>query len=183
MGALIILAEGSAYTSSGRPRPNDRLRHMGSGVSSSRCICAGSHGTCFNRRTEGLYCSIHAPKRRPPAPRDLDEVVYFMRVGEDGPFKIGQSIDPKRRLREVQGAHFQDVSLVRVVRGTSGLEAALHSRFAGDRLRGEWFAPSRAVLRFVFSRSDEAVCRTNYTYRAKFCPRKWARWLCYTLDF
>ena len=72
--------------------------------------------------------------------------VYLIRAGESGPVKIGLADDPPGRLAELQVAHYEKLTLVRMWEGGRAEEAALHMRFAPLRIRGEWFAPAAEML-------------------------------------
>ena len=68
--------------------------------------------------------------------------VYLIQVGEDGPIKIGHANDPWRRLSELQTSNPTPMRLLALLDGEEAEEAALHLRFQGLRIRGEWFDPS-----------------------------------------
>lgn len=75
----------------------------------------------------------------PPTPPRGTGYVYLMRA--DDMCKIGCATDPLRRLRDIQGATPQHVTLVHTIETDNmiRLEAALHSAFEHRRIRGEWF--------------------------------------------
>ena len=72
--------------------------------------------------------------------------VYFIRIGEDGPIKIGLTDDVKRRLEQLQTANPEALRLIACVPGDRRLEAHLHRRFTSDRINGEWFRPGTDLL-------------------------------------
>jgi len=65
--------------------------------------------------------------------------VYFIRVGKDGPVKIGYAADAAIRLQQLQVCHPETLHLIRTIDGGSKGEAWLHDRFYHHRIRGEWF--------------------------------------------
>lgn len=69
--------------------------------------------------------------------------VYVMRaVGEEeGAFKIGRSSDPWKRLEQLSRQTGRELELVDYWPSDDcvSAEKAAHRRFAGSRLRGEWF--------------------------------------------
>jgi hypothetical protein len=75
--------------------------------------------------------------------------VYFVRAGPDGPVKIGLARDVARRLKTLQTASPVPLLLLGVVPGDAKVERQLHRRFAGSRLRGEWFTPSPELLAHI----------------------------------
>ncbi len=77
----------------------------------------------------------------------MSKPAYFIRAGSDGPIKIGQSIDPNERLRDLQVSHHLKLVLLAVVLGVT--ERELHVRFSRDRILGEWFFPSDDLLAYI----------------------------------
>ena len=80
---------------------------------------------------------------------DKSRYVYFIQCGKTGPIKIGYANDVKARLATLQTASPFDLRLLATIKGRPSLERQLHNRFAGDRLRGEWFLPTSELLAFV----------------------------------
>jgi hypothetical protein len=78
-----------------------------------------------------------------------NKCVYFIRQKPSGPIKIGTTNDPENRLAALQTSTHIPLELLGVVRGGKELESRFHSVFAASRLRGEWFEPSRTLLRFI----------------------------------
>ena len=70
---------------------------------------------------------------------------YFISNGRA--VKIGRARRPAHRLRQLQTAHPQPLTLVATLDGDQ--EASLHRRFAGDRLEGEWFILSERIQAFI----------------------------------
>lgn len=76
----------------------------------------------------------------------IEQVVYFIGVGKDGPIKVGIAANPKSRLASLQTAHHEKLTLLAVTIGGRQQEAAYHAQFAGYRLSGEWFARHPDIL-------------------------------------
>lgn len=89
-----------------------------------------------------------AKAARPP--KGTPDKVYFI-ASVDGPIKIGTAVDPDSRLRGLQTASPARLNLLAVIDGGADIERGLHRRFAADRLSGEWFNPSSALLDFIAS--------------------------------
>lgn len=53
--------------------------------------------------------------------------------------KIGRSVNPARRLRQLQTGHASELQLILVLKGDGPRELEFHERFASARLAGEWF--------------------------------------------
>lgn len=77
-----------------------------------------------------------------PQPRH----VYFIRGDMTGLIKIGESIDPVARLTELAKCGSERLQLLAIVANGSGTERELHTKLASDRVHGEWFRPSDAVV-------------------------------------
>lgn len=83
--------------------------------------------------------------------------VYFIQAGYNGPIKIGVARDPAKRLCGLQVANAERLSLLGVLPGGFALEKALHAKLSADRIYGEWFEPTDAVLDIVDSIPDERM--------------------------
>ena len=80
------------------------------------------------------------------------DYVYFFQAGNEGPIKIGYSLEPEKRLENLQGAVWCKLrSIGFVTTGSMGkeLEKALHSKFNHLRIRGEWFWPTIELTDFI----------------------------------
>lgn len=89
--------------------------------------------------------------------------VYFMREVNDGPVKIGWSVDPWKRLETLQAGNPRELVLLTLKKfGTDAwaTEAALHQEFAAHQIRGEWFNPTPEILARAasFGRPDCERC-------------------------
>jgi len=78
-------------------------------------------------------------------------VVYFIQRGESGPVKIGFSRNVYGRMQTLQTANSQPLRLVGYLYGDTELEGDIQSRFAEDRLKGEWFKPTYTMKSFLES--------------------------------
>ena len=70
--------------------------------------------------------------------RDSDGYVYFIKT--QNRVKIGYSLNPFTREREIQTGSSEPVFLVALIEGTLQTEKSLHKRFAQHRLQGEWLS-------------------------------------------
>ena len=84
-----------------------------------------------------------SPKREVSKPS-----VYFVQ-DEDGFIKIGYSENVKKRLAHLQTSSRQKLSLIGSVNGDKNLESLFHRVFRDERVRGEWFRPSKRLLSFI----------------------------------
>ncbi len=70
---------------------------------------------------------------------------YFI-GGDEGPVKIGFTVDLKGRLSNLRTASPVWLEVLAVRHGGEAREAVYHEQFAADRLHGEWFARTPAIL-------------------------------------
>lgn len=75
--------------------------------------------------------------------------VYFVTCRELGMVKIGHARSVKKRLSILQTSSPLPLTLERVIEGDREREHELHRRFAGDRVRGEWFRLTRAIEQLI----------------------------------
>ncbi len=89
-------------------------------------------------------------------------MIYFARIGEDGPIKIGKADDVKERLFGLKFEFKQPVFLLGVINGGLEAERDMHQRFCNLRLESEdsseLFSPGPDLMRFI----DQ--CATVYTH-------------------
>jgi Meiotically up-regulated gene 113 len=74
--------------------------------------------------------------------------IYIVRSGDR--VKIGRSVDPAQRVKELQTAHGAALTLLVTVAAHADLESALHQRFAPLRLtNGEWFQLNAELTDYI----------------------------------
>lgn len=89
-------------------------------------------------------------KPRVPSPSDPEVrparpwVTYFLRLGTEGPIKIGRTFDVAARVKKLQTGAPERLTVLRVLAGD--FEVQLHQRFADSRGHGEWFSPTPELL-------------------------------------
>ncbi len=74
-------------------------------------------------------------------------MIYFIRRGEF--VKIGVTINVLNRVKTLQNASVEPVTLLGVMVGGKREERALHQRFHAKRIRGEWFKIDDEITDFV----------------------------------
>ncbi len=90
------------------------------------------------------------PPKQPSQEAPLGSFVYFVgAVG--GPIKIGCSIRPRERRSVLQVGSEHSLQVLAMMPGDRATEAAMHQRFAGNRIRGEMFAPSPDLLMLIWT--------------------------------
>jgi len=92
-------------------------------------------------------------KPQVPGPDDPEKtearswITYFVRLGDDGPVKIGKTIDVAARIQKLQTSAPAKLKLLRIV--DKNVETECHRKFSHLRQHGEWFAPSIELLEFI----------------------------------
>lgn len=75
--------------------------------------------------------------------------VYFIRDALSGLVKIGTAGNPWARFGKIQSDCPGELTLLAVIDGGAGEEAALHARFAAYRVRGEWFRQGASLRGYL----------------------------------
>lgn len=76
-------------------------------------------------------------------------MIYFIRVNNNGPIKIGYTKDPERRLRDLQGANAFPLTMVGLRKGSRSDEKCLHNIYQRHRVSTggqEWYNPTKEIL-------------------------------------
>lgn len=87
-------------------------------------------------------------KPRDKTPPPWEYFVYFI-GSEDGPIKIGRSVEPLKRMKVLQAGHPHELKLLGVIRGGADLEFQIHDLFKENRLEGEWFKRDETLIGFM----------------------------------
>lgn len=75
-------------------------------------------------------------------------MVYFITDGEF--IKIGKSENPIERMRTMQTGNARELKMLAIYQCyDEELEGYIHKRFSHDRVRGEWFRPSKELFSFM----------------------------------
>lgn len=77
---------------------------------------------------------------------DVQGWVYFIRSEQGGPIKIGWARDAERRLKDMQAVNPFRLKIMARLPGTIYDEKQFHEEFAANRVHGEWFTASAALL-------------------------------------
>lgn len=90
--------------------------------------------------------------------------IYFVseKGNQSAPIKIGTARFVGERLRSLQTSHHAELEILAVRPGGANEERSLHSKLSADRLRGEWFRRTAAVMAEVSaSVGAETISLTN----------------------
>jgi hypothetical protein len=98
--------------------------------------------------------------------------VYFITCRQTGTVKIGSSLEPHARLRELQTAHPFELKVEAVIPGGCEEEFDFHRRFAEERLKGEWFTITDMIELIIKQNPPPPPVRipTREEVRAKLQP-------------
>lgn len=76
--------------------------------------------------------------------------IYFLQAGADGPIKIGRSLNPERRVRDLAVSSPLTLTLIGLIdEGPEADERSLHKLFEHENIHGEWFEPSKRLTDFI----------------------------------
>lgn len=111
--------------------------------------------TAVSLRRRGYRSDV---KRAPRGTRKpLLSFVYFIACDAAGAIKIGRSVTPEKRLRQLQTAHPSPLKLLGCIPGGSAFERALHGQLSGARLHGEWFGNTQDVRSVINGHLNQRV--------------------------
>ena len=75
--------------------------------------------------------------------------LYFIECEVTGVIKIGISINPEKRLRNLQSSSPTKLKLRAVLANKANWEAPLHQKFADHNSHDEWFFPNAEIENFL----------------------------------
>jgi hypothetical protein len=84
-----------------------------------------------------------------PLANDCGRNLVYVIGATKGPVKIGRTNDISSRLIRLQVGHPEKLRVLAKFDGGAELEAALHARFSGSRLRGEWYKRTTELREFL----------------------------------
>jgi hypothetical protein len=77
-------------------------------------------------------------------------MIYFIQAGKNGPIKIGKTDNEiENRIRQLQIGCPYELKLLWLYKDDDYSEAEIHETFAHERIRGEWFHPTKKLLEFI----------------------------------
>jgi hypothetical protein len=92
-----------------------------------------------------LFAARRLRLRQPK--RCISGAIYFARCGER--IKIGFSARATVRVRGLQTASADPISLLGVMPGSRAVERSLHEKFRALHIRGEWFRAAPRLLQYI----------------------------------
>lgn len=119
-----------------------------------------------------------ARSKLPQSPRWSASRCYVYAVlAENGLVKIGSAVDPKQRVRFLQGQSpvVVKLTLLGFIPGNQAMERMIHRHLKGHRAHGEWFRPEGKVLDVVEAIQDCDLQKLSeacdYAYMDVNCKR------------
>ncbi|MBL0245569.1 MAG: GIY-YIG nuclease family protein [Rhodoferax sp.] len=94
-----------------------------------------------------LRWSDQQPVISRPAMPDPENIYFIQDVL--GNIKIGFARNVQSRIETLQTANSSPLRLIGSINGNKSKEAELHRRFAGARIRGEWFTPTDDLMNYI----------------------------------
>jgi hypothetical protein len=90
--------------------------------------------------------------------------VYIIQAIGTARVKLGYSIEPEKRLRELQTGSPYELALLSKWRARPATERRLHREFAEYRVKGEWFElPRQLIERLAVSDQETKTLNTSDT--------------------
>ena len=88
-----------------------------------------------------IHPKIDGEKQKVKKPKFVNGYVYLIRCNDTKQTKIGISIDPKSRLKQIAQQRQTDIEMIwsSYHENYQKVELSLHNTYADFRLRGEWF--------------------------------------------
>ena len=78
-----------------------------------------------------------------------DKYTYFAQRGEKGAIKIGKSKYPDKRIKTLQTAMPEPLTLLLTIDEYLCSEKEAHNKFAHLRINGEWFNPEQELIDYI----------------------------------
>lgn len=104
-------------------------------------------------------------------------MIYFVRKGEDGPIKIGKTIDLDKRLPQLKAEFGLDLRVMATLDETKFKERELHERFSAFWIGREWFVAAEELLGLIAQEGQAWKPRDETTVKMDRKLASTCRWL------
>lgn len=99
-------------------------------------------------------------------------MIYFIQCGKNGPIKIGSSDEPDKRMEQLQVGCPYELKMLWKYRENGDntadyetREVDIHKKFQHERVRGEWFHPSRDLVNFISAEMENSITVTFVNFK------------------
>jgi hypothetical protein len=117
------------------------------------------------RTTCGAQAMLAMLAMRAGQHRDRARIYFIQMGGNEGPIKIGISVNVAARLSGLQTASPEVLNLLGEFPGGEEAERIMHAWFDHLRIRGEWFRPGKELLAFIMAFHGAAAELSNVKQR------------------
>ncbi|OWY59080.1 hypothetical protein B7486_76485, partial [cyanobacterium TDX16] len=109
-------------------------------------------------------------------------MIYFARIGDDGPIKIGSTTRMSNRLSALRRDHGENMQIIGVLPGRYRADINVHIRFAhlairNETLKGkrcrEWFSAGPDLLDFIATEAHRWDGREDWPSEWGEATNKW----------
>ena len=87
--------------------------------------------------------------------------VYIIGTSYDKPVKIGFSVNPWSRLREISGSHPDKLELLLTMKSDKDCESLLHKELKKLRIKNEWFMLNNDIINCLTKYSNDEISKDN----------------------
>lgn len=98
-------------------------------------------------------------------PKEKSGWIYFIEGEITKRIKIGFSVDPDKRLKELSTGSAEELSLLAAYPGTIAIEKDIHRQLESSRIKGEWFDNTldvKEIMGFLYWESQVRICWNNH---------------------
>jgi hypothetical protein len=78
-----------------------------------------------------------------------ERFVYFIQNESNQEIKIGVTSNIEKRMNDISRVIKAPVKLLKLIKGNEVTEKELHNKFSQYRIHGEWFAPSKELIKYI----------------------------------
>lgn len=77
-------------------------------------------------------------------------MIYFLKERcSDYQIKIGYTNNIRKRLQDLQSGNPRKLEVMAIIEGDCDFERVLHNHFREYKTTGEWFKPSKSILKYI----------------------------------
>lgn len=111
----------------------------------------------FNQRLRIKKSKYPAPPDAPHAKEGDDGYVYLIGSDYDSPVKVGFSLNPWSRVKEISTGSHEELSVLLTFKASKKTESQLHRFFKDFRTRNEWFRLPKDVIDVLIRHANDEL--------------------------